>query len=175
MTKPSVTQLISLLDKPALMKWANRIGLEGIALDEYRKKSLSAGSSMHNQIEAHIKTKTPFQDKNLGLGFLSFFADKGIIECEKKIECEWFQGRLDLIMEYGGKKYLCDFKSKQSHVYFENKLQLTAYRMCEPADYVAIISIPEFRVLTVDIPDYTPYEEILKSLSNIYKLKQGLI
>lgn len=172
--KPSVTQLIGLLDKPALMKWANRIGLEGTTLDEYRQKSMAKGTSMHNQIEQHIKNKTPFEDKNLGLGFLNFFTDKKIIECEKKVECDYFNGRLDLIMEFDSRKYLCDFKSKQGHIYFENKLQLSAYRMCEPCDDVCIISIPDFRVLTIDIVDYTPYEEILKSLSNIYKLKQGL-
>ena len=54
MKKPSVTQLTKILDKPALMSWANKIGLEGIRLDEYRKKVMSNGTSLHKQIEMFI-------------------------------------------------------------------------------------------------------------------------
>ena len=54
--KPSVTELIGMLDKPGLLNWANKIGLDGIKLEDYRKKSMINGTSLHKQIEDY-KTK----------------------------------------------------------------------------------------------------------------------
>lgn len=169
--KPSVSKLLSLLDKPALLSWANRIGLQGIELSEYRKKALTEGTSIHKQIEDYIKIKKPFDDIINQNAFDKYFSNKVIIDYEKKIETDWFIGRLDIKFEYKGKIYVCDFKSNQKNVYLENKLQLVAYRMSENADGIGVISVPDFKFLPIQIKDYTPYEEILKSLSNIYKFK----
>ena len=48
--KPSVTELVKLLDVPALMNWANRIGLEGISLKDYRNKESKESVSIHKLI-----------------------------------------------------------------------------------------------------------------------------
>jgi hypothetical protein len=172
--KPSVTELIKLLDKPALLKWANKIGLEGIKLEDYSKKVMQQGTSIHKQIELYIKYKIPFENKFHQESFDMYFKDKEILSYESIIETEWFKGRLDLKILFKGKTYVCDFKLNQKFVYFENKLQLAAYRFAENADGVGIISIPDFTFLPVIIKDFTPYEEILKSLSNIYTLKKQL-
>ena len=172
--KPTVTDLIKLLDKPALLGWANRIGLDGIKLDDYRKKSTTTGTSLHKQIEMYVKEKKPFENLVHQQSFDKYFFDKEILSIETNIETEWFKGRMDLKIGYKGKTYVCDFKSNQSSVYFENKLQLSAYRMAENADGVGIISIPDFTFIPVIIKDFTPYQEILKLLSRIYYLKQSL-
>lgn len=172
--KPSVSKLIGLLDKPALLNWANRIGLQGVSLKEYRKQSSSRGTNLHEQIELYVKEHKPFDDEDMEIRFLHYFSNKKILEIEKKIETEYFVGRMDLLMEYNGKKYLCDFKSNHKTIYFENILQLTAYRMSEGTENVGIISIPEFKFLPVLIKDFTPYEVILKSLHTIYITKESL-
>lgn len=173
MKKPSVTELIKLLDKPALMKWANRIGLQGIELDEYRKNILKAGTSIHSQIELFIKENKPFEREQDQSNYLEFIKDKSVIKVEEKIETDWFTGRVDLIVEWNGKTYICDFKNNQENIYFENVLQLTAYKMAIPCDFIAVIGVPKFKFMPVySIKDFTPYEEIIKSLSNIYTLKQ---
>ncbi len=172
--KPSVTKLIGLLDKPALLKWANKIGLEGIKLDEYRKKSLSDGDSLHKQIESFIRNKTPFTNLELKNNFERYFQNKKIIESEKEIETDYFTGRLDIKIKYNSKIFLCDFKSNQKAVYFENKLQLVAYGMAEQCDGFGIISIPDLTFLPVFVPDRKPYEKILINLSEIYALKNQL-
>lgn len=169
--KPSVSKLIQLLDKPALLKWANNIGLQGIKLDEYRKKSLADGTSIHSQIERFIKHQVLFDKEEHQNNFNNYFANKKIIDNEKNIETEYFVGRYDIKIEYNEKTFICDFKSNQSNIYFENKLQLTAYRMAEDCDGVGIISVPDFRFIPVPIKDFVPYEQILISLSNIYNLK----
>jgi len=172
--KPTVTQLIDLLNKPALLNWANNIGLQGIGLDEYRNKAKKDGTSLHNQIECFIKEGKSFENKGTEEKFKRYFLDKKIISFEKSIETDYFKGRYDILIEYNSKKYICDFKSNQKMAYFENKLQLVAYRMAEPCDNVGIISIPDFKFISTNIIDFYKYEEILKSLSIIYNIKKSI-
>ena len=172
--KTSVTRLIQLLDKPALMKWANKIGLNGIKLSEFRKQSTSHGTNLHKQIESYLMDSTPFEDKMFGENFMYFFRDKEIIEFEKDIENEYFTGRFDIKFKYKDLIYIADFKTNAKGVYFEHKLQLSAYRMASGCDKVAIVSIPDFRFYNIDIEDHKPYEEIMISLSNIFSIKAVL-
>lgn len=172
--KPSVTQLINLLDKPALMRWANNIGLQGIRLDEYRKKSMSAGSSLHKQIENYFNDNIPFNDEIFFKNFLEFMKDKELIDAEQKVETDYFTGRYDIRLKFNNYIYICDFKSNQKNIYFENKLQLISYQMATKCDRLAIVSIPDFRFLEVNVPDTKPYEQIIINLSSIYSFKQEL-
>lgn len=170
--KPTVTELIKLLDKPALLKWANKIGLDGIKLEDYRKDKMQSGTSLHNQIECYLQYKKPFEDNLNQLRFDNFIKDKEVLFIEKNIETDWFIGRLDLMFNCKNESYICDFKSNQRAIYFENKLQLIAYRMALKCDKIAIISIPDFTLMNVYIKEYGPYEEILKALSIIYNNKK---
>ena len=171
--KPSVTDLIGLLDNPALMKWANKIGLAGTSLDDYRRKSRSAGTSLHKQIETHLDGGE-FADADFGAAFISFFKDKRILAWEQKIETEWFVGRYDIRFEWMGVTYIADFKSNQTNLYLENKLQLAAYRMAEKCDAVCVIGIPKMNMIRTGIKDFSPYEETLRHLTAIWHLKKTL-
>jgi len=170
--KPTVTQLIGLLDKPALMKWANKIGLDGIKLEDYQKESKKKGTSIHKQIEGKFHG-IDFEEKETGVFFNNFIYDKYIIDMEKNIETEWFVGRYDAKILYNEEEYICDFKSNNG-IYFENKLQLTAYRMANPNCKVAIVEVPNFIFKPIEI-EYKKYEIIIKCLSKIWELKQELI
>jgi hypothetical protein len=64
-----------------------------------------------------------------------------------------------------------DFKNNSKGIYFENKLQLIGYGMAERCDSFAVVSVPEFTIMNFKVDDRRPYEEILKSLSNIYYQK----
>jgi len=172
MKKPSVTELTKILDKPALLNWANKQGLLGVDISVARKKWLNDGTSIHSQIENYIKNGVPFFDSATQCVFENFISDK-IIECiEKEIETEWFTGRLDIKLNINGISFICDFKSNQKSVYIENKLQLVGYGMAEKCDKYAIISVPDFTFIPVEIQDTKPYEEILKALSVIYINKE---
>jgi hypothetical protein len=172
--KPQVTKLIGLLDKPALLTWANKIGLEGIKLEDYRKKAMSSGSSLHSQTERYLRDNMPFEDRNIQCNCDIFLKDIEILGIEETIETDYFTGRLDLRFRYFNDVYIIDFKSNQKYIYFENKLQLIAYRMGVQCDKIAIVSIPDFTIIPIVIKDFTPYEEILKSLSRIYTIKEYL-
>lgn len=168
--KPSVTALLDLLNKPALLKWANNIGLQGISLEASRAKSKAQGFSLHKQIELFFKEGELLQDDGDQNALDKFLRGKKVISYENSIETDWFVGRYDLELQSKDETYLCDFKSSTG-VYLETILQLTAYRMARKVDKIAVISIPDFYFKPVEIKDFTPYEEILKSLSNIYRLK----
>jgi hypothetical protein len=169
--KPSVTELLSLLDKPALLHWANQQGLKGIDIKESRKKYLSDGVSIHKQIENFQTRNLPFEDSSVEELFKTFLSDKEVLDLEKNIETEYFIGRYDSRIKYNGVEYIIDYKSNQKNIYLENKLQLVAYAMAEPCDKFAIVSVPDFTFIEVVIDDTKPYEDILKSLSIIYKSK----
>jgi hypothetical protein len=55
---PSVSTITGLLDKPALMYWAHKLGLQGVAdLRGHRDSIKKAGTLMHELIEECLKSK----------------------------------------------------------------------------------------------------------------------
>jgi hypothetical protein len=170
MRKPSVSDLLNLLDKPALLGWANRIGLEGESLIDARRKSMSKGTSLHREIEHWLTRETPIKDDDFFINVKSFFSDKEILAVEKPIVHDRFTGRLDVkYKDKDGFVFVCDFKSNQSRLYRENLLQLTAYRMAENCDRVAIISIPSMKILDPWINNFKPYEKTVLILADLYQ------
>ena len=170
--KPSVTNLIDMLDKPALMRWANKIGLEGIKLDEYKSKSKDNGSQTHEAIENYLKFNILPDDELLSNRLQNFFRDKEVLEIEKTIETPYFIGRFDIKLKWKDIVFICDFKSN-GKVYFETKLQLAAYRMAESCDHLAVVHVPEFLIRPVDV-NAELYEPFLKNLSELYILKNRI-
>ena len=168
---PTVTKLLKLLDKPALLNWANKIGLQGIKLDDYYTQSKSKGNSYHNQVEDMIKHNKEIEDPVLRKNYHKFFDGCEILECEKNITCKHWRGRYDVKFKKDCITYLCDFKSNSGAGYLENKLQLVAYSEIENVDKIGIITLPFFLYKDVDIKDRKPYVGILKALSHIYKCK----
>jgi len=175
MKKPSVTQLLDLLSKPALIGWANRLGLQGVDIKEKRRTSLAKGKSLHGQIERASLGSGDFDSEANRIRFDALMANKSIIGVEKKIETEWFIGRYDsMILDENGQCWIADYKSGfKGRIYLENKLQLIAYTMAVPAD-MAIIPIPQFRFIPVVVPDRNPYEQMLIKLSEIYWLRKKI-
>lgn len=170
MKKPTVTELIALLDKPALLKWANKIGLEGVSLEEFRAASKGKGISLHNQIQLFFEKKIPFIDPVVQESFDKFIVNKQIIDLEQNISTEWFVGRYDAKIKVGDKTYICDFKSNHN-IYLEQKLQLSAYKMAYPECDIAIIEIPSFTFKPLEF-NFKKCELILKCLHKIWELKQ---
>lgn len=170
--KPSVTKLIELLDKPALLRWANKIGLEGTHIDAYRAKEKESGLTIHEQVETFTKFGILPDDEALAAKMNKFFSDKEFMSGETNIETEYFQGRFDVKLKWKDFVFVCDYKSN-SKVYFETKLQLAAYKMGTECDCVGVIHLPEFLIRPVDI-DMNLYEPLLIHLSAIYNLKQQI-
>jgi len=170
--KPSVTDLVDLLAKPALITWANKQGLLGINVGSLRKQTKAAGTSMHAQIEDGA-----FDDPLHAANFTRFAQDKEFLATEKAIETEWFTGRYDVLLGYRGARWLCDYKKSRRHrLYFEHKLQLVAYGMAEPADRFAVIATPDFAFLEldIDVDQRAKIEKVIICLSQIYSLRMEI-
>jgi hypothetical protein len=169
MKKPSVTQLLDLLAKPALIAWANRQGLQGIDIRQRRKADLDAGRSIHEQIETGT-----FDREEDSARFAEFTRSKTILASEQKIETEWFVGRYDVLLSDGAAKYIADYKSGfRGTVYLEHKLQLIAYTMAVPAE-MAVVGVPDFSFCPVRIKNRSPYERMLRRLSDVWYLMQEI-
>ena len=167
--KPTVTELLKLLDKPALIKWANKLGLDGKSLDDFYAEKRAEGTSLHKQVQQYIQSNIRMKDAAQQSSLDKFLLTRRVLGVEKPIETEWFVGRYDIAFKIDEQVYVGDFKSSDK-VYFENKLQLAAYQMVFPGAKICVIHIPLF---TVDIirEDLTKYQEIIKLLSRIYTLK----
>ena len=176
MKKPSVTELLQLLDKPALLGWANSQGLKGIDISKERSKWLNAGTSIHCQIERFIVDCIPFDDPKDQLKCEKFLDKYEVIDIETNIETDYFIGRYDLKAKSKetGKTYIIDFKRKCKKIYLEHKLQLVAYSMASECEGLMIVGVPDFKIFDIQIEDRTPYQEIMKSLSVIYQNKQKI-
>lgn len=168
--KPSVTKLIEMLDKPALLKWANKLGLQGVKLDDYRSQKQTEGTDYHLAIENYLKFKMLSGDDQVDSAMEKFFSDKVILEVEKSFETEYFVGRYDCKLMWKDFTFICDFKSNQKGIYFENRLQLAAYVMAEPKTHPAIVHLPTFLFHPVTI-EQNLYSEFLVTLSKLYQLK----
>lgn len=169
--KPSVTQLLDMLAKPALITWANEQGLAGVNIKTMRDKAKRAGTSMHSQIE-----RKDFTDPKHAENFARFMSDKELIDQEQSIETEWFVGRYDSRIKWRGLTYLIDYKKSRRHrVYFEHRLQLAAYGMGVSADRFAIVATPDFVPVEVSLERHRKeYESIMISLSNIWQARQSI-
>lgn len=171
--KPSVTDLIGLLDKPGLMAWANKIGLKGESLAAYKTKIRSKGTSLHDKVQAFTENGVLTDDEGFNEQMIKFFADKEIIDTEQSFETEFYTGRYDVRLIWKGVTYKCDYKSS-SRVYFENKIQLAAYRLAFPDDdSLAVIHLKDFVISQIEV-DLGPYNELLMALVKVYELKNKL-
>lgn len=138
---PSVTTILQVINKPALVTWANKMGFQGIKVDEVLKNTANIGTLAHAIIENWIKyKKTDFWG----------YDKKQIIQacqCSKKF-FEWakqqekfvpivseiplvsekynYGGCIDLIANLNGKRTLIDFKTS-SGIWDEAKYQTSAY------------------------------------------------
>jgi hypothetical protein len=152
---PGVTTVLGLLNKPFLVPWAWRLGMEG---QDYRKvtdKAASIGTVAHYLVECHLKGVEPdgdelanFSKANLEQGniaagqFKDWWGERGL----KTFKCKDMNGEttvtseIQLVSEEGlfggtidamakdanGKVTLLDVKTSKG-IYDEHRYQLAAY------------------------------------------------
>ncbi len=154
---PGVSTIVNQLSKPALVPWANRLGLQGIDVSKYVDDKAMIGTLAHEMILAHLSKRKPETEdysknqtdaaENSFLSYLEW--EKGhIIEpimTEKQLISEGFRygGTLDFYGNVDGVPELIDFKSG-SGIYPEMWFQVAAYAMLisDPIQRYRILNIP---------------------------------
>lgn len=165
----AVTKLVDLLDKPFLVYWANKIGLEGTSLKEYRLNSQNKGTNKHKEIELYFKEKKHFTESHNLEKLLKGF---NIIGSEFYLNNGFIHGVADLVCETDGVKIVIDFKSTDT-IYLSQKLQLSTYKEILNADKIAIINFKTWELKYIDI-DTKYYFEIIKRLYQVNELLNKL-
>jgi hypothetical protein len=135
---PGVTTITGVLDKPALVRWANNLGLQGIDSFKYVDELAVYGTLAHYMIECHLKgepeclddfSKTQIDIAQNGairflqwqeqVGFLPLFSEKALTS-----QAHMFGGTIDAYGETrDGKRILCDIKTCKG-VFPEHKTQV---------------------------------------------------
>ena len=107
---PGVTTVLNVLNKPALVPWANKMGLQGIDTTKYVDAAALAGTAAHAMIQAHL-TGEVFDGTSYPQDLLSL-AENGFIkylDWEKGHKIEDVHSELQLVSErwrYGGWPFL---------------------------------------------------------------------
>ncbi len=194
---PGVTTILGVLNKPALVKWANNLGLQGIDSNKYVDEKAEMGTCAHYMIECHVKHAQPdltefsaaIQDKAAN-GFLKFlewdnqFGPFELIASELELVSETLKvgGKVDLYGKLRDRFVLLDIKTSRSGIWPEMRHQVAAYRELllengHPVDETYILRVGRdegegFEFERVEQLD--KHFEVFKACLAIYNLQKEL-
>ena len=191
---PSVTQCISMINKPYLVAWANKLGLAGTKTSDEMKRVTTIGTLAHAYIQAFLETKiVEFEPQNeeervisttalqCFSKFLAFYDEykPTTLECEKRVVNGLFGGTMDYIARIGDENYIIDFKTSD-RVSNDYLLQLSAYyelskETPHEISKLGILSLPkelaapyQFHVYTVE--EIQPFYRYFTAARELYPL-----
>jgi hypothetical protein len=194
---PGVTTILGVLNKPALVKWANNLGLQGIDSSKYVDAAARIGTLIHAMVESHITGEeldlndyTPNEIGQAQVGFKKFIEWKQAREfklllSEAPIVSEEYRygGTVDCVAVVDGKVTLVDFKTGKG-IYDEMLCQVSAYNELLKireiqTDEIMILRIGRneeegFETRTIRADDVQLYFEVFKNCLNIYETKKKL-
>jgi len=137
---PGVTTILYILNKPALVKWANNLGLQGIDSSKYRDKMADIGTLAHLMIMEHLSRKkqdySEYSKDDIDKAencLLSFYEwektnkiEPILIETPFVHEDFDYGGTIDCYCKLNGVLTLIDFKTGKA-LYDEMFYQVAAY------------------------------------------------
>ena len=168
---PGVTTVLSVLNKPALVKWANNLGLQGIDSSKYRDEMAEIGTLAHLMILNYFKgietDTSDYSKTQIDLAencLLSFWE----WEKQHKIDVIMAEGQLVSKMGFGGTidlyclldetPTLVDFKTGKA-IYPEMFYQLAAYKHLLDEAYCVPNSSLNCRILRIGRSEDEGFEE----------------
>lgn len=194
---PGSTTICSILNIPALVKWANNLGLKGIDSDVYVENEARIGTLIHAILNSHV-TKTEvdlseYSEEEIRTAEESFFR---YIEWEKDQEIETifaektlisndlrYKGVIDFYCKLNGKYTLVDFKTSKN-IYDGHILQVSSYLTLLkennlPVDQLLIINVGKkenkvFHTKFITLEETENYLKIFNHLLDIYWLKRQM-
>lgn len=184
---PSVTTITSLLNKPALLKWANWLGFKKLSYEAELEERARIGTFAHMMIEVDLKEKlfvyrdnTPEFSKAIPrfLGYQKWREDNPsfkLIESELSLVGDKYGGTLDCYCELDGKKTIIDWKTSKKF-YDSMFLQLSAYRhlieLCreEKVEQVGIVLLKDegYKDKFMSIDKLDGYFKVFSILTDLF-------
>lgn len=191
---PGCTTIIGVLNKPSVVVWANKIGLQGIEMSKYVDDLAEVGTLAHEMISAHFTGKKVDTDEyskkvidraeNSMISFLEWVKNKKIdvIFSEKVLVSDKFGygGTIDMYCNLDGENYLIDFKTG-SGIYDDHFYQMAGYKILlnevgYKVDKAMIVNIPRDeneRFQTEVVKDMSKNEKIFMLCLELYKTKMS--
>lgn len=185
---PSVTTILKILAKPALVKWANIMGFKRKWVDDILEEKSEIGTAVHYLIETWMKKRhLIWIDQRVANKYLmslylnQFFTwykqhEVEMIFMEESLSCEYCGGTVDFYGIIDGKKTVLDFKTSKG-IYSSMFLQLSAYvYMIEQqgmeVEQVAVLAINEdkFRYKVISRDKLDKYINTFISLAQTFDL-----
>ena len=137
---PGVTTFLGVLNKPALISWANKLGLQGIDSTKYVDNLADVGTLAHLMILALLKKEeldtSDYSQTQIDLATNSFKSylkwakpykiEPILVETPLVSEEYRFGGTPDLLAMVDGASTLIDFKTSKA-IYPEHHIQVAAY------------------------------------------------
>lgn len=142
MIVPGTTTITGLLNKPALVPWANKLGLQGIDSSKYRDKTAVIGTLAHELVEqdlggpkvdfAQYSGDTTDKAQNAVISFYEWektvqLGTVHMIEAQLVSEEHRYGGTIDVYADIEDKTWLIDLKTGKA-LYWESAVQVAAYR-----------------------------------------------
>ena len=192
---PGVTTVLHVLNKPALVRWANNLGLKGIDCTKYRDNMADIGTIAHLMILEHLSKRkqdlSEYASSDIDLAencLISFFeweksnsVEPILVEEPLISEKYQFGGTIDCYCRLNGVLTLLDFKTSKA-VYDEMIHQVAAYTtLLEENGY----QVKNVRILRVGRSEGEGFEdrlcsriethwEIFSRCLEIYRLQKKL-
>lgn len=156
---PSVTTILSILNKPALTKWANIMGFKRQRVENILQRSADIGTMVHNCLECYLQGKKYELPKEYETykndlvarldGFLTWYKKNTLVpmKLEYELVSKRYGGTCDFYGKLNDEDVVLDFKTS-SNVYGSMFLQLAAYTLVlesqgHNVDAVVVIHIKE--------------------------------
>ena len=193
---PGVTTALNILAKPALVPWANRLGLQGIEVGKYVDAKADIGTCAHYMIECHLKGEKPDlsefspkvvdQAENGYIKFLQWQDGKQfeLLGSEMQLVSEeyGYGGTIDIYAKVNGVPTLIDIKTSGSGIWPEMKHQVSAYRQLliengHPVEQAAICRVGRDDDEGFEYQHVTKIDthfELFKRCLDIYRLQKQL-
>ena len=192
---PGATTITGLLNKPQLVRWANKLGLEGIDSSKYTDEAAAVGTLAHEMVQAHLQGEkvdtnmfSPLQVELAENALISFYEwlarhDVEPILCEVPMVSEEYKfgGTVDCYCKLDGVPTLLDFKTGKA-IYDEYFVQVSAYKQLlvergYPVERVQILRIGRDETEGFEeraITDTRKYFKIFENLLEVYYLRREL-
>jgi len=195
---PGVTTILGVLNKPALVPWANNLGLQGIKVREYVDDKAAIGTLAHQMIADHLRKQetdtsdyTAKQIDKAENSLLSYFEwEKShtieVILVEKPLVSEIYRfgGSIDSLVWLDGLLTLPDIKTSKG-IYPEMLTQVVAYLQLVMESVYGLDDTPKGMIIRVGRDETEGFEtkqvthveerwELFKHCLEIYNLQKEL-
>jgi len=195
---PGCTTVLGLLAKPALVPWANKLGLAGVDVKKYVDDKAEIGTLGHLLVTDQLageetdtsdySPNTVDRATNCALSFWAWEKEhpiRDVLFVEKPLVSEMFRfgGTNDLYVQTNGHRELIDLKTGNG-IWPEHKYQVAALKVLLeengfPVDRVRVLNIPRAETESFAEHVLTEHElevgwEIFKHCLGIYYAKKRM-